>query len=313
MSFTSFWKNLFKRKPKAEPPKKIKIGLALGGGGTRGFGHLGAIKAFEENGIVFDAIAGTSVGSLVGALWANGYTAQEMIDIGLNLKVKDIKSSKIPFVPSKTERFETLVKSKLGDKDIKDLKIPFYAVAVDMKSGEEVVFSEGKLSKIIPASCAVPTVFEPIDYEGMTLMDGGLSNTIPSDVLKMAGCDVVVAVDINKYRGGGTDSKKLLDLVMASIRILMKANAVKGKVSSDILIEPELKNYKATKLDGAQEMIDEGYRATIEKMAEIKALFEVPQDTPKKAKKIKEHKKAYQKNHILDLDEEIEIFDKSLE
>ena len=100
---------------------------------------------------------------------------------------------------------------------------------------------------------------------------------------------------------------------MASIRILMKANAVKGKVSSDILIEPELKDFSATKLDGAKEMIEEGYRATVEKIPEIKALLQTDASTPKKAKKIKEHKKAYKKSKVLDIDEEIEIFDKSLE
>lgn len=310
MSFSSFFKKIFKRKK--EVPK-LKIGLALSGGGARGFGHLGALKAFEENGIKFDAIAGTSVGSLVGALWAYGYTAEQIIEIGLKLKEKDIRTSKIIFVPSKTDKLQNLVESKLGDIDIKDLKVPFYAVAVDMKSGEEIVFSEGRLKKIIPASCAVPGVFEPVEYEDFLLMDGGLSNVIPADVLKMFGCDIVISVDINKYRGSGTSSKKLLDLVMASIRILMKSNAIKGKVSSDILIEPELKNFKSTKLDGGKDMIEEGYRATIEKMPEIKSLLKLDGDEPKKVKKIKEHKKKYQKNHILDLDEEIEIFDKSLE
>ena len=306
-----FWRRLFGLEAKEQ--KKLKIGLALSGGGARGFGHLGAIRAFEEHGIKFDMIAGTSVGSMVASLWSYGYTAEQLINIGLSLKIKDLRTSKIIFVPSKTDKLESLMKDKVGDTDIKDLPIPTFIVAVDMKSGEEIVFSEGKLNKIVPASCAVPAVFDPVDYDEFTLMDGGLANTIPADVLKMAGCDIVVSVDINKYRGYGTNSKKLIDLVMASIRILMKANAVKGKVSSDILIEPELKDFSATKLDGAKEMIEEGYRATVEKIPEIKALLQTDASTPKKAKRIKEHKKAYKKSKVLDIDEEIEIFDKSLE
>lgn len=294
---------------------KPKVGLALSGGGARGFGHLGALKAFEELGVEFECVAGTSVGSLVGAMYCYGMTADEMIKFALNLKVKDIRTSKIIFVPSKTNKLEELIISAMGDIDIKDLKKKFCAVAVDMKDGEEIVFSEGRLCKVLAGSCAVPVVFDCVEYENMILMDGGLANTIPADVPKLMGCDKVIAVDINKYRGRGTDSTKLFDLVMASIRILMKSNCVKGKLNSDILIEPELRDFKSTSFDGAEEMIKEGYRAVMEKKDEILKLFNPNfEDVTKmkKPKKIKDKKKRFGKNKTFDIEQEIEIFDSNL-
>lgn len=311
--------NFFKKYLTWKKPKdnvivnKNKIGLALSGGGARGFGHLGALKAFEELGVEFDCVAGTSVGSLVGALYCYGMKADEIIEKALQLKVKDIRTSKIMFVPSKTSKLEELIISFMGDIDIKDLKKPFCAVAVDMISGDEVVFSEGRLCKVLAGSCAVPVVFECVPYEKMNLMDGGLANTIPADVPKIMGCDKVISVDINKYRGRGTDSTKLFDILMASIRILMKSNCVKGKLNSDILIEPELKDYKSTSFDGAEEMIQEGYRAVMEHKEEIMALFN--QSTvlnEPKPKKIREKKKRFGRNKTIDIEQEIEIFDKNL-
>ena len=311
--------NFFKKYLTWKKPKdnvivnKNKIGLALSGGGARGFGHLGALKAFEELGVEFDCVAGASVGSLVGALYCYGMKADEIIEKALQLKVKDIRTSKIMFVPSKTSKLEELIISFMGDIDIKDLKKPFCAVAVDMISGDEVVFSEGRLCKVLAGSCAVPVVFECVPYEKMNLMDGGLANTIPADVPKIMGCDKVISVDINKYRGRGTDSTKLFDILMASIRILMKSNCVKGKLNSDILIEPELKDYKSTSFDGAEEMIQEGYRAVMEHKEEIMALFN--QSTvlnEPKPKKIREKKKRFGRNKTIDIEQEIEIFDKNL-
>ncbi len=298
-----------------ENNQKVKVGLALGGGGARGFGHLGALKAFKELGIDFDCVAGTSVGALIGALYCSGMDVEEMIDRALKLKVKDIRNSKILFVPSKTNKLEETIISFMGDIDIKDLKKKFCAVAVDMKDGEEIVFTEGRLSKILAGSCAVPVIFECVQYEDMNLMDGGLANTIPADVPKMMGCDKVISVDINKYRGRGTDSTKVFDLVLASIRILMKSNSVKGKLNTDVLIEPELKDYKATSFDGAEEMIKEGYRAVMEKKQEILQLYNPltsENDYSIKSKKIKDKKKKFGKNKTIDIEQEIEIFDSNL-
>lgn len=261
--------------------KYKKIGLALGGGGARGFAIIGVIRAFEEENIKFDYISGTSIGSVVGAMLASGMTSQQMEEATTNLRVKDIRKNKIPFMPSSTEYLEKIIIDNLGDIDIKDLKTPFCAVAVDMVSGNEVDITEGRLCKALAGSCAVPTVFEAVEFEDKVLFDGGLQNTIPADVLRRLGCDAVVSVDINSTRGNGTDSKKYIDLLMASVRIMMKSNAIKGYLNSDIIIKPDTKRFSASKTDGMLEMIEEGYKAAKELIPQIKELF--------KRKKLKKH------------------------
>lgn len=252
---------------------KVKIGIAFGGGGARGFSHLGAIKAFEEFGIKFDYVAGTSAGSLVGAFYAAGYSFQEMYDVVKTMRVKDIRKNVLPFTPSKLDGLINIVKGRLGDINVQDLPKPFSAVAVDLKSTKEVCISKGNLAKALAGSCAVPGVFQPVEFENMLLADGGLQNTIPADVPRYFGCDYVVSVDVNKSRTYGTDSNKFIDVIMCSIRILMKSNAVRGYVNSDVVIAPETKRFKATKTDGLDEMIEEGYKATIDAMPSIMELF----------------------------------------
>ena len=253
--------------------KKLKVGLVLSGGGARGFAHLGAIKAFEEFGVKFDFVSGTSAGSLVGAFYAAGYGFDDMLNIARKFDAKDIRTSKLVFVPSKTDGLENIITSNLGDINIEDLKIPFTATAVDLKSTDEICFTKGSVAKAVAASCCVPAVFQPVEHNGRNLCDGGLRNTMPADIPKIFGCDYVVSVDVNKSRLFGTDSTKLLDVIGCTIRILMESNVEKGYKYSDIVLKPETKRFKSTKSEGYLDMIEEGYRETISKMPEILKLF----------------------------------------
>ena len=264
-----FFSNLFRKRLKPIKHKKVKIGLALGGGGARGFAHLGVLKAFEENNISFDYVAGTSAGSLVGALHCAGLTYQQIYDIAKDLKKKDIKPGTFMFVPSKTEGLQKVIISAIGDISFQELKKPFAAVAVDLISADEIIITHGSVAKAVAGSCAVPGVFVPVEFEHMHLADGGLQNTIPADVPRLYDCDYVVAVDVNSTRGEGTDSLKMIDVLPATIRILMKSNAVKGYLNADVVIQPNLKRFKSTKMDGFEEMIEEGYKAAMDKMPEI--------------------------------------------
>lgn len=253
--------------------KKFKIGLAFGGGGTKGFAHLGALKAFEENGIVFDEVAGTSVGSMVASLYAFGLSSDEMLEMAKKLKVSDIRNSKLFFVPSKTEGLENFVKYAIGDAHFEDMKKPLTVVAVDIKSGKEVHITKGSVVKAVAGSCAVPGIFQSVPFGEYLLADGGLQNTIPADVLRNSGCKYVVSIDVNPTRGYGTDSTKLVDILLASIRIMMKSNAVKGKLYSDIVIEADTSKYKSTRLDGAEEMYKAGYEQALKMIPKIKELI----------------------------------------
>lgn len=265
--------------------KQKKIGLALSGGGTKGFAYIGAQKAFEELGLKFDAICGTSTGSLFGAFMAHGYSSAEMQKIANSLDKKDIKLNVIPFAPSKTDGIQKIITANIGDININQLKTPFCAVAVNMKNGEEVHFRNGNLAKCVAGSCAVPIIFSPVEYDGKVLADGGLLNNIPSNAARLMGCDYVVAIDLSSNRGNGTDSLKLFDQAVSAISIMIKSNSIKGKVSADILLSPNLKRFKSSKLEGTEQMIEEGYKSVYAQKNELLYLF-------KKAKKItnKEYK-----------------------
>lgn len=275
---------LFSRKPK-------RVALVLGGGAARGLAHIGVIKALEEHNINFDYVVGTSVGALIGAFYAAGLTSQQMIEYAKSIKTKDIKGGLVPFVPSKTDGIKNVITKFLGDIEIKDLKKHYCAVAVDVKSAQEVHFTKGNLAEVVAGSCAVPGVFFPVEYENYVLYDGGLSNNLPSNVPKIVfNCDAVIAVDVNSTRGYGTDSTKFVDTIMASIRIMMKSNSLKGYLNSDLIIQPDLKRFKSTKLDFIDEMIMEGYNATIFQMEKIKNILNGKNKT-KKIKKVKVNKR----------------------
>ena len=275
--------------------KKVKLGLALGGGGARGVAHIGVLKAFEENGITFDFVAGTSAGSIVGAMYSFGKTPEEMLKIARTLDVKDIRKSKF-FMPSKTDGIEDLIKQNLGDVDVSQSKIPFSAIAVDLISSREIAFTRGNLSKVVAGSCAVPGVFVPVEYEDMHLSDGGLQNNIPSDVPRHFGCDYVVAVDVNSTRGYGTSSLKVLDVILATIRIMSKSNCNKGYLNADIVVAPSMKEYKSTKIEDIDAMYAEGYQAGLEAVPKI---LELISKKPKKAHKIRFKIASEQKQKIV--------------
>lgn len=260
-------------KAKKKFKKKFKVGLCLSGGGTKGFSYIGAFKAFEEYGIEFDMVAGTSIGSLFGAIYASKTDLNKIKDISKSLKNKDFRHSKLGILPSSMDKLQELISQVLAVKKAEDLKIPYFAVAVDLKTGKEIHFSSGDLTKIITGSCSIPGVFLPVKYRNMTLIDGGVRNNIPADVLKMNGCDFVVTIDCNCARGGGTNSDKLFTQFSTSVGIMMVNNSKQGTELSDIIICPDLKKYKSLSLEGKDEMIKEGYRATVEMMPEIQKLF----------------------------------------
>lgn len=251
----------------------IPVGLCLSGGGARGFAHIGAIKAFNENGIDFDFVSGTSAGSIIGAMYCLGFSVEHMYDIALSVTMRDIRSSKFPLFSSPSSVVTAYLDRQFINANFADLQKPFSAVAVDIISGEEIILNSGNVAKAVSASCAVPYVFTPVEYDGLRLVDGGLLNTIPADVVRSMGARCVISVDLNSTRGGGTTSRRIIDILLASWNITMKQTALKGILNSDIVIEPSLKSFKSTSLDGREEMIEEGYRATIARMPEIKSLL----------------------------------------
>ncbi len=181
----------------------VSVGLVLGGGGARAYAHLGMLKVFQEEGIPIDILAGTSMGAFLGALFIMGKSVEEILEISReNWKKLNSPFSwtlpRIAFIKGK--RIRNLVHDIFGDVLIEELPIPFLCVAGDLVSGQEVVLRNGKLYKAILASGALPGFFAPVRRGNMYLVDGGVVNNVPGDVLKKQGIDMVIAVDVTPER-----------------------------------------------------------------------------------------------------------------
>ena len=207
------------------------IGLALSGGGARGSAHVGVLKAIEEMGIPVDFIAGTSMGAIIGGMYASGYSADEirqiLVEMDWERAMRDKPDRELRTMRSKELEAQFLIPYRMGLNDggiqlplgliegqhldqvlhrilmpvvgihqFDDLPIPFHAVATDLVTGDEVVMSSGSLPNALRASMSVPGVFAPVSIDGRLLVDGGMSNNLPVSVVREMGADIVIAVDI---------------------------------------------------------------------------------------------------------------------
>ena len=177
--------------------KAKKIGLALSGGAVLGIAHLGVIKALEEENISFDYIAGTSAGSLVGAFIAAGYSSSQLFFMAKKLTWDDIGKVTIPTKGLlNSEALQEFIDGELKRIAIEDLNKQFAAVAVDLTTGKQVIFRSGPVSEAVRASCAIPGVFTPLIKGKQVLVDGGVLNFLPTDVVHQMGADYVIGVKL---------------------------------------------------------------------------------------------------------------------
>lgn len=276
--------NIFKRKNKnvCRKHKKVKLGVAFGGGGARGVALIGVVRAFEDLQIDIDYISGTSVGSIIGSVLAFGKNSSYMEDVAKSLKMKDIRNSKFIWKPSYAKNIENIL-LRVFDKDImfSELNIPFTAVCTDLSTGKEARIKSGSVAKAVSGSCAVPGVFTPVEFGDMLLVDGMLKNNVPADVVQQMGANVVIAVDLNENRGAGTLSTKLFPVLSSSLGVLLQSNVEQKLKYSDLVITPELENYKATKIGDIDDMIAIGYKSVMDRKDEIIKLIS---SRPKKRK-----------------------------
>ena len=176
---------------------KPKIGIALSSGVVRGISHIGILKVLEREKIQIDFVAGTSIGALIGALYCSGTTIEEMENLVNTAKWKELVDFTIPKTGLiEGKKIETFISKILKKKTFEELDIPLSIVATDLNSGEKVVFSEGDIVKAVKASISMPGVFEPVVEEDTLLVDGGLVDPIPVDIVKSMGADIVIAVDL---------------------------------------------------------------------------------------------------------------------
>lgn len=263
---------MFGRKNKNKNKVPVNAALCLGGGGARGFAHIGALRAFEEAGISFDTVAGTSAGALVGALYAAGIDSTVMSRYGDLLQMRDLHNG-IYITPNDPMKIGKIVTDLIGAVEIGSFKRKFAAVAVDIIEAKQAVLDSGNASIAVAASCAVPVLYRPVVFGGKHLCDGGLLNNIPADVCRMLGATHVITVDVNPTRGGGTRGTGLLDMLKATFHIMAANASVDGLRHSDVIIAPDTSAYSSASKNGYKEMIELGYKAAREKIPAIQAIL----------------------------------------
>ncbi|MBQ7374117.1 MAG: patatin-like phospholipase family protein [Clostridia bacterium] len=244
--------------------RKFKLGLALGSGGAKGMAHLGALKALEEEGFEFDFVAGTSIGSIVGALYAKGYSSDDMS--ALFKEVIDGDPALVLAFTLGVISLTEVIDKFTGGAHFSDLKKPFRAVAVDADSGKEVVFKDGELSLALAASSAIPP-FKPVVHGGRILVDGAFLNYVPSDVVKDLGADFVLAVNLGKGRDLNDKIKADLDDIYPNNRVPYANRSEKCYKFADFVLEPDLSKYTSASFGSFEEMYEIGYQ-TVKKNVE---------------------------------------------
>lgn len=242
--------------------KPYRLGVALSGGGVKGFAHAGALKALEEFGYKPDIIAGTSAGSVAGALYAAGYAPSEICDMFKKKGFANFTQLTIPtaglFNPTK---FVSFMRSKIAYKNIEDLPIPLRIVATDLDHGHRTVFTQGSLPERIMASSNVPIVFPPMEIEGIHYIDGGVFCNFPVDVIRDE-CDMVIGINVSPLVP--TQYKQTIsDIATRAYNFMFRANTKEAGKLCDILVEmPDVLNYDMFDLDAVDEIFKLGYHET---------------------------------------------------
>lgn len=255
------------------PQRPARIALVLGAGASKGFAHVGVLKILETSKVPIHMIVGTSVGSFVGSLYANGYDAYALQKIALSLERSDVAELTIPdngFL--KGERLRDYINTKLRSAPSGKPKIPFYAVATDIGTGESAVFNSGNIGMGVQASCAIPGVFQPARFSGKSYVDGGVVKPLAVDVARTYGADVVIAVDISS----GIDTvvpASTMETIMKSIQIMYSKMSLTPISQADVVIKPVVGFVGSADFSHRNEAIMEGEKAALAAMPQINALL----------------------------------------
>lgn len=290
-----------------------KIGLVLSGGGAKGLAHIGALKVIEEAGVKIDFIGGTSMGAIIGAMYASGYTADQLDSIfratDFNNLIEDNlpRSAKTFYEKEDSERYaltlpfdgfkvsvpsaysggqniySELVRILYHVKDVDDfsqLPIPFVCIATDIETGKEVVLDSGYLPEAIMASGTLPSLFAPANIDGRLLIDGGVINNYPIEKVRAMGADVIIGIDVQQ---GLSDRESLL----SATEILLQINNFQSvarmeekSADTDIYIKPKIEEFSVIEFNKSDKIMKSGELAAIEKFNELKELASAANDFP---------------------------------
>ncbi|MEO6392869.1 MAG: patatin-like phospholipase family protein [Pyrinomonadaceae bacterium] len=283
------------------------VGLVLSGGGARGFAHIGVLKVLEENHIPVDYIGGTSMGALVGAMYAMGKTPAEIEAMVGPLDWNELIQGTVEFDRLSFRRKEdrrnipapVTLKGQINDLNLPnalnsgheigllfdrvtlpyagvtnfdDLPIPFRAVGTDMVKGEAVTLKSGSLARSLRATMSIPGVFAPVEIDGRILSDGGLVNNIPTDVVKAMGADILIVVNIETQLGNRESLDSLPGVLAQTINIASADNSRRSLRQANIIISPDLGAYSAASFGDSQKIIQLGYQGAEQNVALLKSL-----------------------------------------
>jgi len=253
-----------------------KIGIALSGGGARGIAHIGVLKVLEEEEIPVNFISGTSAGALIGGFYASGFNSKRLLELAKELKWSNIVRPKVSpsnllnlkYVFSQ-DVLEDYVREKIGNKKFYELKIPACFVSCDLRTGEKIVFREGDVSIAMRASSAIPGIFEPVYYKHRILVDGGVVDKVPVDVLIEMGAEFIIASNVGK-EVYSEEFGNLIDILSQIINI--QANEISSIMlrKADVVIEPDTSGIKFYELNKWEMAVEKGIVETRRKMKEIK-------------------------------------------
>lgn len=300
----------------SQEQKRPKIGLVLSGGGAKGFAHIGVLKVLEEAGVKIDYIGGTSMGAVIGGLYASGYNASQIDSIFQATDFNELINDFIPrssknFYERKNDELYALVlpfnKMKIGIpealskgmynynllsritrnvrniKDFNKLPIPFLCIGTNIENGEEVLLNKGNLAQAMIASSAFPSLFSPVEIDGKILVDGGVVNNYPIEEVRKLGADIIIGVDV---QDGLLDRTQLKDAtkILVQITNLQSIERMKKNISNtDVYIKPDISQYGVVSFDKGNEIIRKGEEATFAVYEQLKNIVDVsnPYHKPK--------------------------------
>ena len=250
------------------------VGLALGGGFARGFAHLGVLQVLEQNHIPISHIAGTSVGSILGAAYASGAPLARIVEACRTLRLRDIARWRVSRLGlASNHRLENLIERVFEPRQFEDLRIPLAVVATDLASGEPVVFTQGNLVDAIRASCAFPGLFEPVQIGTRYLADGGLVAPVPTRAARDLGAAAVIGVSVgiqDGFRGAPTN---IFQVVSRAVNAAQKHQLEIWERHADLVLRPDVQSLAWDNFDRAEEAIAAGAVAARRALPRIEKLM----------------------------------------
>lgn len=257
------------------PPARTGVGLALGGGFSRGFAHLGVLKVLQEHHISVSHIAGSSVGSILGAAYASGAPLERIIDACRTLRLRHIARWRVSRLGlASNQRLGDLMERVFGPRQFEDLKIPLAVVATDLATGEPVVFTQGNLVDAIRASCAFPGLFEPVEIGTRCLADGGLVAPVPTRAARSLGAKTVIGVSVGMQDGHRGAPTNIFQVVSRAVSAAQKHQLEVWERHADLVLRPDVQSLAWDDFSRADEAIEAGATVARQALPRIEKLVE---------------------------------------